>query len=237
MTVGADARSHARVVGTVAVLLGVAALTTACDGGAGPTPSPTDTLLMFGGAGAGGAGGSGTADGGENSGEGSGSSPQPGSADSCPVGRWIMDNDSWASALGGMMRTQIPGAEVTVTGQLLLDWNGDGTYTLTAQSSEYVTTGSVDGSSFVQTISHDGVETGAWAAVSAFAYDLVAQDQTQMASAVSLTAGGVTYAPDPSELAPEAWTGRLEVACAPGVMTTTASDGTGSLSVDFLPRG
>tara|TARA_B100000614_G_scaffold153744_1_gene136170 strand:- start:412 stop:858 length:447 start_codon:yes stop_codon:yes gene_type:complete len=148
-----------------------------------------------------------------------------------------MDNESWAAALGEMMRAEIPGAEVHVTGELWLDWNRDGTYVITARSSEYVMTGSTDGSSFVQTISHDGVETGAWAAASASAYDLVAQDQAQMASAVSITAGGVTYAPDPSELAPEAWTGRLEVVCGPEVMTTTATGDGGSLSADFLPRG
>ena len=213
---GAGARGvtgAARAAGTAIALLSIAALASACDGSSAPTPSPTDTLLAIDGAGAGGSDGT------------------------CPVGRWVMDNESWAAALGEMMRAEIPGAEVHVTGELWLDWNRDGTYVITARSSEYVMTGSTDGSSFVQTISHDGVETGAWAAASASAYDLVAQDQAQMASAVSITAGGVTYAPDPSELAPEAWTGRLEVVCGPEVMTTTATGDGGSLSADFLPRG
>ena len=230
MTLGAGARRAARAAGIVVALLSIAALASACDGSSAPTPSPTDTLLAIDGAGAGGSDGSGAGEGAASSGEGSASSSQLGAAGTCPVGRWVMDNESWAAALGEMMRAEIPGAEVHVTGELWLDWNRDGTYVITARSSEYVMTGSTDGSSFVQTISHDGVETGAWAAASASAYDLVAQDQAQMASAMSITAGGVTYAPDPSELAPEAWTGRLEVACGPEAMTTTATDDTGDRS-------
>jgi hypothetical protein len=237
VTLGAGARRAARAAGIVVALLSIAALASACDGSSAPTPSPTDTLLAIEGAGAGGSDGSAGGEGAASSGEGSAPSSQLGAAGTCPVGRWVMDNQSWASALGELMRTEIPGADVTVTGDLWLDWNADGTYAITARSSEYVMTGSTDGSSFVQTISHDGVEAGTWVAVSASGYDLVAQDQSQMASAMSITAGGVTYAPDPSELAPEAWTGRLEVACGPEAMTTTATDDTGSLSVDVLPRG
>ena len=100
MTLGAGARSAARAAGTVVALLSIAALASACDGSSAPTPSPTDTLLAIDGAGAGGSDGSGAGEGAASSGEGSASSSQLGAAGTCPVGRWVMDNESWAAALG-----------------------------------------------------------------------------------------------------------------------------------------
>lgn len=169
----------------------------------------------------------------------SASAPTPSadaSAGSCPVGEWILDNDSWDTALTAVWSQAVSDSEVSVTGQLWLDWVADGTYLLTAQGSTYVASGTVDGTDFVQTIVHNGTESGTWSHTGGDTYQLVATDSTSWDSSVTMEAGGSSYAVDQSSLPADPWSGTLTVTCGAGRMTNTVTEDAATIAVDFLNR-
>lgn len=156
-------------------------------------------------------------------------------AESCPQGRWVLDNDSWAASLTAMMATELPGAAVRVDGELLLDWNADGTYLLTAHDSRYIVSGITEGDEFAMTIHHDGTESGSWTGSGA-SYELAATDESGWSSVVQMEAGGQQLSVDQSALPTDPWSGAMTVGCRPGILTTTVVDSLGALTVTFLAR-
>lgn len=201
---------------------------------ASPTPTPTDAII----AGPGGSSGGGTtaedadAPGGAGDAE-HGNGPD---AISCPIGAWVLDNASWERSLGELWRATVPDSSVQVTGELRLDWDEDGSYTLTAFESEYLASGTSDGIAFTQAVRHDGTESGAWTELGSRSYELVTTDETEWRSSVRMTAGGTSYEVDQRKLPAAPWSGTLKIDCSPGAMTTTVSDEHGTVSVDFLVR-
>ena len=164
-----------------------------------------------------------------------GASSSDAASASCPVGRWILDNDSWAASLTAIMAADLPGAVVSVDGELLLDWHADGGYLLTASDSRYIVSADADGSSLTMTIHHDGTESGTWTGAGP-GYDLVATDESGWSSVVQMESGGVTQTIDQSALPTAPWSGSMLVSCAAGSMTTTVEEAAGAVSVTFLAR-
>lgn len=156
-------------------------------------------------------------------------------ANACPVGAWVLDNESWDDALTALWVAAAPDAAVDVTGSLLLDWRDSGSYLLTAEASQYVVTGVADGVAFEQTVRHDGTEGGAWSGSDAN-YSLVADDATGMTSVVTLSGAGGDHVIDQSTTAAAPWSGTMTVACTATGMTTTVTEASGSLAVTWHRR-
>ena len=161
--------------------------------------------------------------------------PDPDQANGCPVGAWVLDNASWESALEAIWAEGAPGSDVAVSGSLELDWDDAGGYLLTARSSQYVVTGVADGVDFVQTVRHEGTESGSWDG-SGSDYRLVADGATGLSSTVTLSAGGGEQVYDQNEVAADPWSGSMVVACTATGMTTTVSEASGPLTVTWLRR-
>lgn len=159
----------------------------------------------------------------------------PDQANGCPIGSWVLDNASWESALEAIWAAAAPGSDVAVSGSLELDWDDAGGYLLTARSSQYVVTGVADGVDFVQTVRHEGTESGAWNGSGAD-YHLVAEGATGMSSTVTLSAAGGDQVYDQNDVAADPWSGSMVVACTATGMTTTVSEASGSLTVSWLRR-
>ena len=163
-------------------------------------------------------------------------SAQADPASACPVGAWILDNDSWDVALTAIWEQAMAGSEVEILGELWLDWNADGTYLLTATDSTYVVTGVSDGVAFTQTILHNGTESGTWSHAGGDIYELVATDESTWNSSVTMEAEGASYSVDQSTLPADPWSGSMAVTCGAGTMTTEVTEDHGSIAVDFLTR-
>jgi len=155
-----------------------------------------------------------------------------GSATECPVGRWRLDNASWQVELARLIGD---GSTVTITGTLDLDWESDGTYLLTADSSLYVVEGTSDGTPYTMSILHDGTESGTWAA-SGEGYLLAATDSDDWGSTVTIEAGGASYTADTEAAPPDPWSGVMTVSCGPTWMTTTATEDGATATVRFDQR-
>lgn len=154
----------------------------------------------------------------------------------CPVGAWILDNDSWDAALTAIWQQATSDREIEILGELWLDWNSDGTYVITATSSTYVLTGVSDGTVFTHTILHNGTETGTWAHAGGDVYELVTTDDSQWDSSVTLEADGVSFSVDESTLPADPWSGSMVVTCGPGMMTTEVTEEQITVAVDFAVR-
>lgn len=157
-------------------------------------------------------------------------------ASACPVGAWILDNDSWDTALTALFVQTLPDSQIEILGELWLDWNADGTYVLTATNSTYIVTGISDGVAFTQTILHNGTESGTWAHAGGDVYELVATDESTWDSSVTMEAEGASYSVDQSTLPADPWSGSMTVTCGPGSMTTEVTEAEGTIAVDFLTR-
>lgn len=156
-------------------------------------------------------------------------------ANGCPVGAWLLDNDSWASELARVWAESVPGAEVEVTGSLELDWGADGTYVLTAAASRSAVRGVAEGATFEQIVEHDGTESGTWSGAGPD-YALVATDETGMTSVVSMDAGGGAMVIDQSTVASEPWSGSMTIDCTGTGMTTTVAEASGTITVVWSRR-
>lgn len=154
----------------------------------------------------------------------------------CPVGAWVLDNDSWDAALTALFVQTLPDSQIEISGDLWLDWYEDGTYVLTATNSTYVVTGNSDGVAFTQTILHNGTESGVWVNTGGDLYELAATDDSTWDSSVTMEAEGASYSVDQSTLPADPWSGSMTVTCGPGAMTTEVTEAEGSIAVDFLTR-
>ncbi|WP_395640049.1 hypothetical protein [Pseudolysinimonas sp.] len=155
---------------------------------------------------------------------------------SCPIGAWELVNDSWRDSLQLIVDEALPGAEVSTSGVLRLEWRDGGTYRLDADRSTAVISGSSDGVPFTQTVLHDGIESGTWSGAEG-AYALVGDAASGYDTTVTLESGGAVYSPDPDELASEAWSGDLAVACTATGMSTTVTEADGTVAVDWVRIG
>lgn len=153
----------------------------------------------------------------------------------CPVGTWTLDNASWGAELARFWREGTGSGDVTVSGVLDLDWRSDGTYTLSAAESTYVVDGVAAGVAFTQTVRHDGDESGTWTG-SGDRFVLVADGATGMTSTVTLAGAGGVQVFDQNDVVTEPWSGELVVGCAPGGMTTTVTEASGTLTVGWTRR-
>lgn len=156
-------------------------------------------------------------------------------ANGCPVGAWVLDNDSWAAELARIWSEGVPGVEVSVTGSLELDWRDGGDYLLTATAARTSVSGVAEGAGFEQIVEHDGTESGAWSGADAD-YTLVATDESGMTSVVSMNAGGGAMVIDQSTISSEPWSGSMTVACTGAGMTTTVTEASGTITVAWMRR-
>lgn len=154
----------------------------------------------------------------------------------CPVGSWVIDNEHWASALKALVSEAGLVSDVTVSGVLELDWADDGSYVITARDSTYTIDGSSEGTSYTQTVRHNGTERGSWTTSNGSDYTLTASGSTGMSSTVTLSTAAGTQVYDQNDFAPDPWSGSMLVSCAAGGMTTTVTENGLTATVSWLAR-
>lgn len=206
-----------------------------CSDASATAPSPTNWAVSVGG----GAVGSGNNPQGGTEPSSSAQSPDgdddaTGSEGSFPVGEWILDNSSWERSLMVVMNTFMPMNSVVASGSIELDWIEGGTYVLRASQAQTTATGVAEGIPFTQSVTHHGTEHGTWSGSgSSFA---LTESTSDMTSRVTLSADGYSQAYDQNDFAPEPWAATMTIGCDGDRMSTTVTEESGTLTVEWVRR-
>ncbi|WP_130484490.1 hypothetical protein [Microcella putealis] len=152
--------------------------------------------------------------------------------DTCFVGSWMLDIDSWEAGILGVVSSDLTDPVVETTGSLSLTLDADQAYRVVGSALRTVTTGSGNGGDLQWVLGFDGDESGTWYTVSDIlildpgeAGPLSAQNEVEIDGVPLEGALG-----DPSSTP---WSDDLDVACDATTLTLTPLNDPAAIPVVF----
>ncbi|MEV4660946.1 hypothetical protein AB0J85_03265 [Micromonospora echinofusca] len=84
----------------------------------------------------------------------------------CLVGTFVLDRDAWTAGITTLLKKDLSSVRVKDSGKVTFELKADRTYTLTADDSRTISTGSSPGGDMRWVLGFDGTESGTWTAKS-----------------------------------------------------------------------
>lgn len=84
----------------------------------------------------------------------------------CLVGTFVLDRDAWTAGFTALLERDLSSVSVEDSGKVTFELKADRTYTLTADDSRTVSSGSSPGGDMRWVMGFDGTESGTWTASS-----------------------------------------------------------------------
>lgn len=161
-----------------------------------------------------------------------GVAPDDAAPDTCFVGSWMLDIDSWEAGILGVVGSDLTDPVVDTTGSLSLTLDADQAYRVVGSELQTVTTGSGNGGDLEWTLSFSGEESGTWYTVS----DILILDPGEsgpLSAQNEVAVDGVALDGGIGDPSSTPWSDDLDVACDATTLTLTPLNDPAAIPVVF----
>lgn len=158
--------------------------------------------------------------------------PGDAASDTCFVGSWMLDIDSWDAGIVSVVASELSDPAVDTTGSLSLTLGADQAYRVSGSALRTVTTGSGNGGDLQWVLGFDGDESGTWYTVS----DILILDPGEsgpLSAQNEVEIDGVPLEGALGDPSSTPWSDDLDVACDATTLTLTPLNDPAAIPVVF----
>lgn len=158
--------------------------------------------------------------------------PLDAAPDTCFVGSWMLDIDSWEAGILGVVASDLTDPVVDTTGSLSLTLDADQAYRVVGSGLQTITTGSGNGGDLEWTLGFSGEESGTWYTVSEILI-LDPGESGPLSAQNEVAVDGVALDGGMGDPSSTPWSDDLDVACDATTLTLTPLNDPAAIPVVF----